>query len=250
MITAQDVREKTFEKARINGYDMPSVDDFLEEIAESLSASQKAIAAANEENNTLRAKLKFLSEKIEEYRTNESALNAAILSAQKLAIQIENEAKTKAAAIVGDAEAKAKTRLGTLDDEVAIAQKRLADAQTASKKFFDAMRSICNAQMSNIDKIEKGVLPPELIARQAGPAQSSRPAPQSVQPARQVPPAQNPRPIRPQNNGMDLDGAVRSIEKSASRRGEIPVRLDLSDEMDGAGGENRSPFDDTRPFSF
>ena len=30
MITAQDIREKTFEKARIGGYDMASVDDFLE----------------------------------------------------------------------------------------------------------------------------------------------------------------------------------------------------------------------------
>ena len=30
MITAQDIREKTFEKARIGGYDMSSVDDFLE----------------------------------------------------------------------------------------------------------------------------------------------------------------------------------------------------------------------------
>ena len=34
MITAQDIREKTFEKSRMNGYDMASVDDFLEEVAE------------------------------------------------------------------------------------------------------------------------------------------------------------------------------------------------------------------------
>ena len=27
MITAQDIREKTFEKSRMNGYDMASVDD-------------------------------------------------------------------------------------------------------------------------------------------------------------------------------------------------------------------------------
>ena len=36
MITAQDIREKTFEKARIGGYDMASVDDFLEELADDL----------------------------------------------------------------------------------------------------------------------------------------------------------------------------------------------------------------------
>ena len=29
MITAQDIREKGFEKARMGGYDMASVDDFV-----------------------------------------------------------------------------------------------------------------------------------------------------------------------------------------------------------------------------
>ena len=41
MITAQDIREKTFEKAKFGGYDMASVDDFLEDLAEEVTASQK-----------------------------------------------------------------------------------------------------------------------------------------------------------------------------------------------------------------
>ena len=86
MITAQDIREKTFEKSRMNGYDMASVDDFLEELAEDIGASQK-------ENAVLKSKMKVLVDKIEEYRANEEALNLAILSAQKLAVQIESEAR-------------------------------------------------------------------------------------------------------------------------------------------------------------
>ena len=81
MITAQDIREKAFEKAR-NGYDMATVDDFLEELADEISAAQK-------ENAVLKSKMKVLVDKIEEYRSNEEALNMAILSAQKLAVQIE-----------------------------------------------------------------------------------------------------------------------------------------------------------------
>ena len=38
MITAQDIREKTFNKARLSGYDMSEVDDFLEELAEDITA--------------------------------------------------------------------------------------------------------------------------------------------------------------------------------------------------------------------
>ena len=88
MITAQDIREKTFDKARIGGYDMASVDDFLEELAEDVTAAQK-------ENAVLKSKMKILVDKIEEYRANEEALNMAVLSAQKLAVQIESEARER-----------------------------------------------------------------------------------------------------------------------------------------------------------
>ena len=56
MITAQDIREKTFEKSRMNGYDMASVDDFLEELAEDISSAQK-------ENAVLKSKMKVLVDK-------------------------------------------------------------------------------------------------------------------------------------------------------------------------------------------
>ena len=66
MITAQDIREKTFEKSRIGGYDMASVDNFLEEIADDITSAQK-------ENSVLKSKMKVLVDKIEEYRANEEA---------------------------------------------------------------------------------------------------------------------------------------------------------------------------------
>ena len=44
MITAQDIREKCFEKARIGGYAMDEVDDFLDELANDAAASQKEMS--------------------------------------------------------------------------------------------------------------------------------------------------------------------------------------------------------------
>ena len=96
MITAQDIREKTFEKARIGGYDMAAVDDFLDELAESVGAAQ-------EENNVLKSKMKGLVDKIKEYRAGEETLSNAILQAQKLAAKIENDARTRAAAMLAEA---------------------------------------------------------------------------------------------------------------------------------------------------
>ena len=51
MITPQDIREKTFEKAMFGGYDMGGIDEFLEEVANDVAALQK-------ENAVLKGKMK------------------------------------------------------------------------------------------------------------------------------------------------------------------------------------------------
>ena len=112
MITAQDIREKTFEKARFSGYDMASVDDFLEELAEDVTATQK-------ENAVLKSKMKVLVDKIEEYRANEDALNMAVLSAQKLAVQIENDARARASAMLAEADKQVKAKVGSIAEQTA-----------------------------------------------------------------------------------------------------------------------------------
>ena len=40
-MTPQDIREKIFEKAVFGGYDMGSVDDFMEEMAAELESAQR-----------------------------------------------------------------------------------------------------------------------------------------------------------------------------------------------------------------
>ncbi len=150
MITAQDIREKTFEKSRLNGYDMASVDDFLEELADEVTAAQK-------ENAVLKSKMKVLVDKIEEYRANEEALNLALLSAQKLAVQIESEARQRSNAMLADAERQVKARVGSIEEEIAVQERRLADAKAVTSKFFENARKLCSAQLKNIDSIANGL---------------------------------------------------------------------------------------------
>ena len=100
MITAQDIREKTFEKATFGGYAMNEVDDFLDELAGDIAATQKEAAV-------LRGKMKVLVDKIEEYRSSEDEMNRALVSAQKLARSIEEESRQKADAIIAEAQEKA-----------------------------------------------------------------------------------------------------------------------------------------------
>ena len=172
MITAQDIRERTFERARINGYEPASVDDFLDQLAEEVAASQK-------ENSVLKAKMKVLVDKIEEYRGNEEALNLALLSAQKLAVQIEKEAKERAAAMIADADRQVKARLGSIEAETDLANQRLADAQAATSKYFDAVRALCSDQLQQLDII-------------AGTYVAEAPAPAEEEPAEEPAPAEEP----------------------------------------------------------
>lgn len=217
MITAQDIREKTFEKARRDGYDMATVDDFLEELADDVTAYQK-------ENAVLKSKMKVLVDKIEEYRANEEALNLAVLSAQKLAVQIENEARTRAAAMIEDADRQVKARIGGIEDVTKRQEQLLADAKAATAKFFDAARALCNTQLRNLDSIANGM----------GIKPAPAPAAESAAPAAEP---------------VDVDKAVRSIEESVSRiQPEPSVKFDLSSVMN-TPAKPKKKLDSTQTFS-
>ncbi|MCR5577051.1 MAG: DivIVA domain-containing protein [Oscillospiraceae bacterium] len=150
MITAQDIREKGFERVRLNGYDMAAVDEFLEELADDVAATQK-------ENAVLKSKMKVLVDKIEEYRANEEALNGAILSAQKLAVQIESEARQRAAATVADAEKQAQDTIGSIAARADAEEKRLANAKASCAKFFESAKELFGTQLDQLDAIRTGM---------------------------------------------------------------------------------------------
>ena len=124
MITPQDIREKTFEKAVFGGYDMSTVDAFLEELATDLALLQK-------ENAVLKGKMKVLVEKVEEYRGNEDALRLAVVSAQRLATTIEREAREKSAGIIAEAEAEAQRITGSAALALQQEEEKLATAKAA-----------------------------------------------------------------------------------------------------------------------
>lgn len=223
MITAQDIREKTFEKSRMNGYDMASVDDFLEELAEDISASQK-------ENAVLKSKMKVLVDKIEEYRANEEALNMAILSAQKLAVQIESEARQRAAAMIEDAERQVKAKVGSIQEQTAAEERRLNDAQTATKIFLDKAKALCSEHLNRL-----GVIGGELELPEEEPEVAE------VEEEEEVPVV---------TDDVDIDEAVRSIEEQVSRPSapEPALDLDLSD-FDLAPAPKRKNLSSTQSFN-
>ncbi len=95
MMTANSIKSKSFESEK-NGYSQAEVDRFLAEVANEFAA----LAAENAENEEKIAKL---VEKVSEYKEDEDAIKGALLSAQKEASKIVNEARNKASAMVDSA---------------------------------------------------------------------------------------------------------------------------------------------------
>ncbi len=158
MITAQDIREKTFEKSTFGGYAMNEVDDFLDELAGDLAASQKETAS-------LRSKMKVLVEKIEEYRESEDAMHLALVSAQKVAKNIQEEsraqadellanARSEAEAIVAAAKAEAEAITGGIVRQREAEELRLRKAQEAAADYVKKFRMVLEHENAFLDQLE------------------------------------------------------------------------------------------------
>ena len=156
MITAQDIREKCFEKARIGGYAMDEVDDFLDELANDAAASQKEIA-------TLNAKMKYLADKIREYQGSEEAMNMALVSAQKLAKNIEEDARAKAEALVASAQkeaddilaaAKAESdrTIGAIEANRKAEELRYEKARAAAAEYIQKVRMLLDREQTSLPR--------------------------------------------------------------------------------------------------
>ena len=143
MFTPQEVSEKVFPKASFGGggYNMASVDEFLDALTEDYTALFK-------ENVTLKAKLKVLAEKVEEYRSTEEAMRQALLTAQKMAAKLVQEAQSEKEKILADAQVEAQAEIHRLDDERRAAEKKLQAAQEKTAAFIRRSEELCQAQRS------------------------------------------------------------------------------------------------------
>ena len=108
MYTPQEVSEKTFPKSTglTSGYNMTAVDEFLDGLTEDYTALYK-------DNTTLKAKLKMLAEKVEEYRATEDAMRSTLLAAQKMAAQMVADAQAEKEKTIADAQAQVAMAMNT-----------------------------------------------------------------------------------------------------------------------------------------
>ena len=223
MMTPQDIREKTFEKAVFGGYDMGQVDDFMEAAATDLAALQK-------ENGVLKGKMKVLVEKIEEYRANEDALRAAILSAQKMGNMIEKEAREKSEKMVSDAMADAARITKEASLEVDVEKAKLEKARQSSAQFIENMNLLCRKQLDFLSKLNDTDFIRAAHIQAAQPAQEPAPVPEQ------------------EDDTREIHETVKSIEETVAKAASEPVGTVKPDVR--AAAQLAQDDEPTRAFDF
>lgn len=155
MFTPQEVSEKVFPKASFGsgGYSMSSVDEFLDALTEDYSTLFK-------ENVTLKAKLKVLAEKVEEYRSTEDAMRQTLLTAQKMAAKLVQEAQAEKDRMLSNAKAEAAQEIQRLESEKQAAQQKLAMAQEKLAEFIRRSDKLCQAQSAFLQTLPELELVP------------------------------------------------------------------------------------------
>lgn len=219
MFTPQEVSEKTFPKSSSfsSGYDLAAVDEFLDTLTEDYTALYK-------ENAALKAKLKILAEKLEEYRATEDTMRSMLLAAQKMAASMTDEAKEKSEKMLAEARSQREQILEEAQNAAAVANRdfqqkteaarqKLSAAEEAMKDYVAKSLALCRTQTQFLEQLPHSDLPAQesaeaqetVPAAQAAPAQEAAPAEEAV-PAQEAVQADEPRDDAPTQDTVRIIG--------------------------------------------
>ena len=148
MLTPQEVSERAFAKASFGGYNMAMVDEFLDLLTADYSALYN-------ENAVLKSKMKVLVDKVEEYRATEEAMRKALMSAQRMADQLVQEAQEKKQAILRDAEQEAANQTAAIRQQTEAEQARLVAAQQATAAYVQQVRQLQEQAAQYLDRLDE-----------------------------------------------------------------------------------------------
>jgi len=152
MLTPQQIEQISFNRATFGGYDMQSVDEFLEPLTEDYVTLYK-------ENALLKSKMKVLVNKLEEYRRNEASMKDAIVNAQKTCDLMVKEAEAKCTQMLVDANAAAMENAKNADAMIAAEQARVEEARRTACAKIDTLKDEIYACLKTLDRIKSENIP-------------------------------------------------------------------------------------------
>jgi cell division initiation protein len=163
-ITIIDIQHKEFKKT-LQGYDRNEVNEFLDEIIETLEDEAQARAA-------LEAEMADLRERISHFKAMEESLQSTLLLAQRTADEVKAAAHKEADLIKQEARIAAEREIAALGDRIGEARRDAQRHQDTAEKAKSELRSLL---MSHLAILERTPLAPAVAAQTTVPAASASP---------------------------------------------------------------------------
>ena len=182
MLTPVDIENKVFKKAKIGGYDIDDVEDFLEKIIDDYETlykkaneakdeqpqkvSKTDISAGTEmislENTELKEKVTKLEKKVAYYKNLEQGISTTIENAQEESEKIVSEAREEADRILSEAkkeaegmrakaEAEAKDSIKDIEKQVLKQELLLTEKKKQMQIYKIRVKSMLEAQIKILD---------------------------------------------------------------------------------------------------
>lgn len=182
MLTPVDIENKVFKKAKIGGYDIDDVEDFLEKIIDDYETlykkaneakdeqpqkvSKTDISAGTEmislENTELKEKVTKLENKVAYYKNLEQGISTTIENAQEESEKIVSEAREEADRILSEAkeeaegmrakvEAEAKDSIKDIEKQVLKQELLLTEKKKQMQIYKIRVKSMLEAQIKILD---------------------------------------------------------------------------------------------------
>jgi cell division initiation protein len=155
-ITIIDIQHKEFKKA-LQGFDRNEVNEFLDEIIETLEDEAQARAA-------LQGEIADLRERLSHFKAMEESLQSTLLLAQRTADEVKAAAHKEADLIKQEARLQAEREISALSDRIEEARRDAHRHQDTAEKAKSELRSLL---MSHLALIERVPLVPAVAAQTA-----------------------------------------------------------------------------------
>jgi len=168
-ITPIDVQHKTFKKA-LQGYDRSEVDQFLDEVIETLEDDAQERAALQGEINDLK-------ERISHFKAMEESLQNTLLLAQRTADEVKAAAHKEADLIRQEARVAAEKEIHAHNDATLEARREYQRAIEEAEKVKSELRSLLTTHMA---LLERSPALPRTATNGAEPAGEAQPAPNRI----------------------------------------------------------------------
>jgi cell division initiation protein len=143
-LTIVDIQHKSFKKA-LQGYDRGDVDQYLEEIMETLEDEAHARAA-------LEGEVADLKERISHFKSMEDSLNQTLLLAQRTADEVKANAHKEADLIKQQARIAGEREIAELGDRIDDARREAQRHQDTAEKVKSELRSLLMSHLAILER--------------------------------------------------------------------------------------------------